>query len=35
MKDFLDGIIKLLQYVATFATVSEIILRVIRWWITR
>ncbi len=34
MKDMLDGIIKLLQYVATSATVIEVILRLIRWWLT-
>jgi len=31
MRDMLDGIIKLLQIVATPATVLEIILRFIRW----
>ena len=35
MKEVLDGIIKLLQYVSVSATVLEILLRVIRWWFTR
>jgi hypothetical protein len=35
MKDFLDGIIKLLQYVSVSATVIELILRVVRYWFTR
>ena len=34
MKDYLDGIIKLLQYVSVSATVLELILRVIRYWLT-
>jgi hypothetical protein len=34
MKDFLDGIIKLLQIVALSATALEILMRVIRDWLT-
>ena len=35
MKDMLDCIIKLLQIIATSATVTELILRLIRYWFTR
>ena len=35
MKDLLDGIIKLLQYVSVSATVLELLLKLIRYWLTR
>lgn len=35
MRELLDWIIKLLQIVATSATVLEILLRVVRYWLTR
>ena len=34
MKDFLNGIIKLLQFVVFTATALEILFRVIRDWLT-
>lgn len=34
MKDFLDGIIKLLQFIVFTAAALEILFRVIRDWLT-
>ena len=35
MREWLDGIIKLLQIVSLSATVLELVLRLIRYWFTR
>ena len=35
MRDMLDGTIKLLQIIATSATVIELVLRLVRYWLTR
>ena len=35
MRNMLDGIIKLLQYVSVTATVLELILKLIRYWLAR
>lgn len=34
MRDMLDGIIKLLQYISVTATVGELILRLVRYFLT-